>query len=49
MEPANTSKTVRYPMGLTGVFSVRDPKLLICKEDVKILLSRLKTVKSISL
>ena len=48
MEPANTSKTVRYPMGLTGAFSVMNPMLLICKEDVKILLNRLKTAKFIS-
>jgi len=35
-------------MGLTGAFSVMNPMLLICKEDVKILLNRLKTAKFIS-
>ena len=48
MEPADTSITVRYPMDLTGAFSVMNPMLLLCKEDAKILLNRLKTAKSIS-
>ena len=49
MEPVDKLRTVRYPMGLTGAFSVKNTMLLICKEDVKVLLSRLKTAKSISL